>query len=277
MFKIFNRIFLKNMSPFTIALMGIGSVLILGSLVFFLMTAIYTNNLDKLNVLSSEVSTSLTAHNLSPSSAEGQLKTTLKIVYPGAGISFRQWSDPRGTINLDQDELLQGFTSVNSLGLPFFTGDTSKAVRMLIPALDIDVPVKDLAIINLGDSLEYETPAHTVGHIPGTANPGSQGNGWYFGHLESPIKGEGNVFARLPKIPALLLNGEEVFVIIESRTDKYLYSIVETKVLPAEELEFFETSDARITLVTCQPRGAYDHRLLVTGTLIGFRKLLDPI
>ena len=277
MFKIFNRIFLKNMSPFTIALMGIGSVLILGSLVFFLMTAIYTNNLDKLNVLSSEVSTSLTAHNLSPSSAEEQLKTTLKIVYPGAGISFRQWSDPRGTINLDQDELLQGFTSVNSLGLPFFTGDASKAVRMLIPALDIDVPVKDLAIINLGDSLEYETPAHTVGHIPGTANPGSQGNGWYFGHLESPIKGEGNVFARLPKIPALLLNGEEIFVIIESRTDKYLYSIVETKVLPAEELEFFETSDARITLVTCQPRGAYDHRLLVTGTLIGFRKLLDPI
>ena len=277
MFKIFNRIFLKNMSPLTIALMGIGSVLILGSLVFFLMTAIYTNNLDKLNVLSSEVSTSLTAHNLSPSSAEEQLKTTLKIVYPGAGISFRQWSDPRGTINLDQDELLQGFTSVNSLGLPFFTGDASKAVRMLIPALDIDVPVKDLAIINLGDSLEYETPAHTVGHIPGTANPGSQGNGWYFGHLESPIKGEGNVFARLPKIPALLLNGEEIFVIIESRTDKYLYSIVETKVLPAEELEFFETSDARITLVTCQPRGAYDHRLLVTGTLIGFRKLLDPI
>ncbi len=277
MFKIFNRIFLKNMSPLTIALMGIGSVLILGSLVFFLMTAIYTNNLDKLNVLSSEVSTSLTAHNLSPSSAEEQLKTTLKIVYPGAGISFRQWSDPRGTINLDQDELLQGFTSVNSLGLPFFTGDASKAVRMLIPALDIDVPVKDLAIINLGNSLEYETPAHTVGHIPGTANPGSQGNGWYFGHLESPIKGEGNVFARLPKIPALLLNGEEIFVIIESRTDKYLYSIVETKVLPAEELEFFETSDARITLVTCQPRGAYDHRLLVTGTLIGFRKLLDPI
>ena len=85
------------------------------------------------------------------------------------------------------------------------------------------------------------------------------------------------MFARLPKIPALLLNGEEIFVIIESRTDKYLYSIVETKVLPAEELEFFETSDARITLVTCQPRGAYDHRLLVTGTLIGFRKLLDPI
>jgi len=265
------------MSPLTIALMGIGSVLVLGSLVFFLMTAIYTNNLDKLNVLNSEVSTSLTAHNLSPSSAEGHLKTTLKIVYPGAGISFRQWSDPRGTINLDQDELLQGFTSVNSLGLPFFTGDASKAVRMLIPALDIDVPVKDLAIINLGNSLEYETPAHTVGHIPGTANPGSQGNGWYFGHLESPIKGEGNVFARLPKIPALLLNGEEIFVIIESRTDKYLYSIVETKVLPAEELEFFETSDARITLVTCQPRGAYDHRLLVTGTLIGFRKLLDPI
>ena len=148
---------------------------------------------------------------------------------------------------------------------------------MLIPALDIDVPVKDLAIINLGNSLEYETPAHTVGHIPGTANPGSQGNGWYFGHLESPIKGEGNVFARLPKIPALLLSGEEVFVIVESRTDKYLYSIVETKVLPAEELEFFESSDSRITLVTCQPRGAYDHRLLVTGTLIGFRKLLDPI
>ena len=51
-----------------------------------------------------------------------------------------------------------------------------------------------------------------MGRIPNTSNPGELGNGWLFGHLESPIRGEGNVFQRLPEIPALLSAGDPVYV-----------------------------------------------------------------
>ena len=267
----------KRVNFLTLGLICFGIILVVSSSLFFIWARINTDNLSSLNVQKTNTSTSLASLYITSDEQKPQLQIPRKMIYPGARIPFRQWADPRGTVNLGQERILQGFTPANSYGQPFFSGDSSKAERMLIPALGIDVPVKDLAILNLGKSLEYETPAHTVGHIPGTSNPGSQGNGWYFGHLESPIMREGNVFARLPQIPTLIANGEEVLVIVESATDVYLYTIVETKVVTAEELELFNSSDARITLVTCQPRGTYDHRLLVSGTLIGFRKLLDPL
>ncbi len=268
---------LKNISTLAIGLFSAGTLLVIAASIFFLFTFINTNNLDNLSVQSKNTSSILMSPDMKNGTKIESITTRSKVIYPGAELPFRQWADPRGTIDLAQSSTLEGFTPISSSGLPFFSGDSSQAVRMIIPALEIDVPVKNLAILNLGDSLEYETPDNTVGHIPGTANPGSIGNGWYFGHLESPFRGEGNVFARLPKIPELIAKGEEVLVVIETDTDKYLYTIVETEVLPAEEFKIFESADSRITLVTCQPRGTYDHRLLVTGRLIGFRKLTEPI
>ena len=198
-------------------------------------------------------------------------------LYPGSVMSYRQWADPRGTLDLGQDPLLDGFAPIASLGQPSFSGDIGRADRIIIPALDINASVQDLAIRDLGDSASYETPRLTVGHIPGTPNPGSHGNGWYFGHLESPIQQEGNVFGRLPRIPDLLRDGEDVFVIAQSGDMQYLYQVTETDVLHQDDLSLYQAGDARITLVTCQPRGTYDHRLLVTAKLVGFREVSQPV
>ncbi len=194
----------------------------------------------------------------------------LQELYPGSLMPARQWADPRGTIALAQPDL-DGFTPLSSQGQPLISGSVGRAERIIIPQLHINSAVEELGIKNLASSAEYETPKFVVGHIPATPNPGSEGNGWYFGHLESPVGGEGNVFASLPRVPDLLRNGEDVHVILHSDGRDYLYSISSTDLLHRDELALYGSDDARVTLVTCFPRLRYDHRLLVTGQLIGFR------
>ena len=194
----------------------------------------------------------------------------LAALYPGALIPARQWADPRGTIALAQPDL-DGFTPVSSQGRPLINGRAGRAERIIIPQLHVDALVEELGVADLASSIAYETPKFVVGHIPATPNPGSHGNGWYFGHLESPVEGEGNVFLTLPRVSALLRDGEDVHVILRADGRDYLYAVSDSDLIPQEELSLYGAGDARITLVTCYPRLRYDHRLLVTGLLIGFR------
>ena len=205
-----------------------------------------------------------------PATAPQRPAPDLQYLYPGSLMPARQWADPRGTIALAQPDL-DGFTPLSSQGQPLINGSVGRAERIIIPQLHIDSAVKELTITNLASSAEYETPKFVVGHIPATPNPGSGGNGWYFGHLESPVEGEGNVFASLPRVPDLLRNGEDVHVILHSGGRDYLYSVSRTDFLHRDELALYGSDDARVTLVTCFPRLKYDHRLLITGHLIGFR------
>ncbi len=194
-------------------------------------------------------------------------------LHPGSLLPARQWADPRGTIALAQPDL-SGFTPLSNLGQPIINGVVGRAERIIIPQLHIDASVEELGIANIASSAAYETPKFTVGHIPATPNPGSHGNGWYFGHLESPVEGEGSVFASLPRAADLLRDGEDVHIILRADGGReYLYAASSADLLHQNELAFYRSDDARITLVTCYPRLRYDHRLLVTGQLIGFRHL----
>ena len=147
-------------------------------------------------------------------------------------------------------------------------------MKLSIPSLGIESAVTELSILDLGDSREYETPDNIIGHIPETADPGELGNGWFFGHLESPLRGEGSVFRRLPEIPMLLRHFAEIgegalYVLLESATGIYLYEVVATNVMHASDLRLYDTDGVYITLVTCVPRLDYSHRLLVTAKLVG--------
>ena len=193
-------------------------------------------------------------------------------LHPGALLPARQWADPRGSLDL-KVPALAGFTPVSAEGREGISGAIGRAERIAIPALDLEAGVNELQIVDLGNASSYQTPRFTVGHIPNSPNPGSHGNGWYFGHLESPIAGEGNVFSRLPQVPKLLRQGDDVHVIIESNGREYLYLVSQTDLIHEDDIELYQASDARITLVTCFPRLRYDQRLLVTALLIGFRDL----
>ena len=194
-------------------------------------------------------------------------------LYPGVSIPARLWADPRGTLDLGQSAVASDFTPVRAMGEPVAPGDASPATRLAVPAVQIDAGVEQLKILDLQNSRAYETPKHVVGHIPGTSNPGTAGNGWYFGHLESPIRGEGNVFAHLVQVPELLRDGEDVYVIAESDTRHYLYLVTGTDLLHEDELHVYGSGDSRVTLVTCFPRFKYDQRLVVTAKLVGFKEV----
>ena len=168
--------------------------------------------------------------------------------------------------------LPDGFRAVSAMDDALPRGSGALTSHIAIPLIDVDSETKELAILNLGDSRAYETPKHLVGHIPQSPNPGEFGNAWYFGHLESPIKGEGNVFQRLPEIPDLLRDGDDVFVELESADGRvFLYKTTRTEVIHQDELELYGSDVAQITLVACVPRLVYDHRIVVTAELVGIK------
>ena len=145
------------------------------------------------------------------------------------------------------------------------------ATRIRIPAIEVDAVIDELRIRQLGDSLAWETPKRVVGHIPRTAKAGAAGQGWYFGHLESPIRGEGNVFARLPEIPKLAADSP-IYIFLETAGRHYAYQVYVTDVVYEDDIALTDTGAHDITLVTCTPRFYYDHRLLVTAALVGIRE-----
>jgi len=168
--------------------------------------------------------------------------------------------------------LPDGFRAVSATDDALRRGEGTLTSRITIPLIDVDSDIQELNILNLGDSRAYETPKHLVGHIPQSPNPGELGNAWYFGHLESPIKGEGNVFHRLPEIPDLLRDGDDVFVELESVNGSiYLYRTTRTEVMHEDELELYGSDTAQLTLVACVPRLVYDHRIVVTAELVGIK------
>ena len=133
-----------------------------------------------------------------------------------------------------------------------------------------DFDIKELEIVDLGNSSSYETPKNIVGHIPQTVNPGEKGKSWYFGHLESFIKKEGNVFHMLPKIPELMKSDPYIFIHIKTNSKTFVYQIYKTQVVPKEELVLdIESEYPEVILVTCVPSFLYHSRLLIYSKLIG--------
>ena len=197
-------------------------------------------------------------------------------IYPGYQIHPKYWDKPltAGADLYAYGAVLRpdGYVSIDSSqGMP--RGSASDASHIRIPSIGVDSAVSNLAIIDIGDSRQYETPKHVVGRIPQTSNPGELGNTWLFGHLESPIRGEGNVFQKLPQIPALVNSGDPVYVsLLNEEGDEFLYQITGTEVVHQDELQLYETEESTITLVSCVPRLVYDHRLLVIGKLVGVKK-----
>ena len=147
---------------------------------------------------------------------------------------------------------------------------TAIPTKIVISEIGLNSKVSDLEIIDLGSSSSYETPKNIVGHIPESVNPGGIGKSWYFGHLESFIRKEGNVFHMLPKIPELLKQDPSLFIHISTDKKTYVYQIYKTTVIPKEELFLDLKADRpEAVLVTCVPSLLYHSRLLVYSKLIG--------
>ena len=177
------------------------------------------------------------------------------------------WDDVNWAESMEDDALVAQFQPVNPLGIYGRLG--SEPTRLVIPALDLDARVEGLPILDVGDAKQYATPDNVIGHIPESANPGAAGTVWLFGHLESPVRGEGSLFRDLPRVYDLMNDGRRILVVLESDEGRFLYEVREFVKIPKDEFQFTTSEAPLITLVTCWPRFAYDERILVTAELIG--------
>jgi len=195
--------------------------------------------------------------------------TTHEALYPGNLIDPLDWDNPRITdIREKRVDPTKQFRYENSE-----TTTQAEPPRSIeIPAIELSSEIKSLTIQNYGNARGWETPRNVVGHIPTTANPGQEGIAYLFGHLNSPIRGEGSVFRNLTKIPDILRQGKDVYVYVKDEGEKtYLYQVNKTRVIPQEEFKIEDSNSALIELVACVPSYIYDHRLIVTAKLVGFK------
>jgi len=163
--------------------------------------------------------------------------------------------------------LPDGFVAIDFAGenaLP----PVASATSLSIPSVSIDAPIVELSIEDLGDRRAYETPDNTIGHIPETHDAGEAGDAWFFGHMESPLIGEGSVFSNLDQIPDKLAGGEEVRIITRNGTEEFLYRVTATRIVHEDDLTLESGGGPNIHLVACFPRLVYDHRLIVDAELI---------
>ena len=268
--------------PLGIALLGLGLLLVALSVGYFLYAAFASSRLGTLEATSSlELPEKFVTVPLSPATTGQEPRSpttdlvsspTVGTLYPAQVLRPQGWADPLWAEDPGigpGPEFLAQYLPVNWDALPP-SSTLPSPERIRIPAINLDAEVEGLRILDLGDSRAYETPKFVVGHIPETPSPGGAGNGWYFGHLETLIRGEGAVFRDLPDLAEIVRGGEKVYVIVDNAQGSHLYQITRTWVIPQEELGLTTSPEPTITLVTCVPRLTYDHRFMVEAKLVGF-------
>ncbi len=134
--------------------------------------------------------------------------------------------------------------------LPMPTPGPEQAVRIQIPAIELDAPVVE------GD--DWESLKQGAGHHIGSANPGESGNCVISAHND--IFGE--IFRRLPELEL----GNEIFVYTASQV--YRYVVTQKRFIePTEVSVMYPTSSPVVTLISCYPYGIDTHRVVVIGEL----------
>lgn len=259
-----------------VGLMGVGLLLLLGVGAFFIYSWRADSGLKDLEYAPTPTpAPTMAAPLVVPPTGEASIQFSPEVIaaqrmFPGEAVPSPYWLSPL--------EAEAGYAAVNPEVSEFSPVPVAAAprhslpvpVRISIPAIELDSEVISLQIVNLDNSLEYETPKNAVGHIPESANAGEDGTAWFFGHLESPIQGEGSVFFRLREIPDLLRQGQ-VYATVENGEQTYLYRLTTSRVLHEDDLVVFDSGEPSISLVTCVPRFLYDHRLVVEGELVGLK------
>ncbi len=134
--------------------------------------------------------------------------------------------------------------------LPLPTPSPQQAVRVQIPAIDIDAPVVQ------GDG--WEQLKKGVAQHPGTADPGQNGNMVFSAHND--VFGE--IFRHLDRLQA----GDEVIVYTNQRA--FVYVVDQTQVVEPTQVEVMgATQEPVVTLISCYPYLIDNQRIVVTAHL----------
>ena len=149
---------------------------------------------------------------------------------------------------------------------PTITQTISADPRLIIPKLNIDVPIRFGAALD--DVMDAMTNGVAHYRIAGaSAYPGEVGNFIITGHSAGDVYSSNQykfIFSGLERLE----NGDLIYVNYNSV--RYTYRVVKKEVVEPTDVGALVVSTDRplITLVTCTPLGTSRYRLLVTGEQI---------
>ena len=288
LFNYFSNYRLRSIILYTLMFLGFFLVLITFSFLIYRNQA--TTELTKLNYDATAIESDLelqTSNLTTPDNTIGTVPDDVRELQQPTLISDEkllskynmfsvQPSSTNWDLSLDKDQLLLPQDNIDLeyydrwtsfyLDKKFLVDGISKLNKIYIPSIYVDSPLDALEINDVGDSTEYETPNKVVCYIPSTIESDKK-NIWFFGHLESPLYGEGSIFKKLPEVPDILRSGEEVYVYFDDEYFMYKYKVVTSEVVHEDDLTLYDTDKYSLTLVTCVPKWVYDHRLVLTAEL----------
>jgi sortase A len=138
----------------------------------------------------------------------------------------------------------------NMASLPAPTASPEQAVRIQIPAIQVDAPIVQ------GDG--WEQLKKGVGQHIGSPNPGQNGN--------LVLSAHNDVFGEIFRDLDRLKEGDSIVLFTNSRT--YTYVIQQTQIVEPTQVEVMAgTQDAVVTLISCYPYMTDNQRIVVKGVL----------
>lgn len=134
--------------------------------------------------------------------------------------------------------------------LPVPTSGPQQAIRMQIPAINLDAPMVQ------GDG--WEQLKKGIGQHSGTADPGQAGN--------LVVSAHNDVFGEIFRDLDQLKNGDPIVVYTAARA--YTYIVTATQIVEPTRVDLMAaTETATITLISCYPYRVDNKRIVVTAEL----------
>lgn len=161
---------------------------------------------------------------------------------PGAVATLPAGSQPPSAVT---PERFKGvLKQVVPVAIP--TPGPQQAVRIVIPALNVDAPVVE------GD--DWEALKKGAGHHANSANPGQRGN--------MVISGHNDVFGEIFRYIGNLKAGDEVQVY--SKEAKFTYVVRSQRIVEPTDVSVMQaTTEPTLTLITCYPYLVDSQRMVV--------------
>lgn len=158
-----------------------------------------------------------------------------------------------------------GTISSTVLPPPPESANDRRPIRLIIPSIGLDAPVKDVGVNEIGEMDVPDGSSNQVGWYASGTVPGDVGSAVMDAH----------VFAAFAKL-RYVKTGSDIYVIMKSGKKRHFIvreSLVYRLGQLSPDLLFNRTDARRLNLITCAGSptvdgSTYDHRLVVYATLV---------
>ncbi len=203
-------------------------------------------------------------------SADGRLKTSHHVKSAMFAVIFAGFITGSLFFVTNNEKFIAPFImpSKNASAAPIIADSTSVSQdpKIIIPKLNLEAPLAFGAASAEEESIQAELEKGVVLY-PNTGLPGEQSNPIFFGHSSNNLFNKGSykfVFVRLSQLEV----GDTYA--INYRGTQYVYKIFDRQIVRPDQVEILteKPKPAMSTLITCDPPGTSNYRLIVRGEQI---------